>query len=336
MVEEIKAEQFTDKFTRIDDLLARMIPTLEAIESRELTVKLPEPAEGDVTLKDIYNLLKEQRDASFEIFYLTYPNDGTLATFAVGTTILDFEHGTIKAPDGNVDKMSNSLSKMNKDYMRSVAINCNKDTVVQLDSNNKTPATADTWMKMTYQQFTVLRITTTVETKGYIHACTNPQAVHEMIGESSVSSSKIPIGIVPISTTSAIYAAEIAQNAYATENLLLHEAVDLFTIKHIAIWSEVALKYRLHFFANDDFNTTFDNATYIGYVDLDLVTYGAQIAGAGTYYMDVAGLNIDGVDGDASGEMHVALQNLSAATKQTTDKVMIDIYYEPRVAMVGM
>ena len=83
-------------------------------------------------------------------------------------------------------------------------------------------------------------------------------------------------------------------------------------------------------------NTTGSSAGSRKGIGLDLTTYGGQIAGAGTYYMDVSGLNLDGLDADASGEMHVALQNLSAATKQTTDKVMIDIYYEPRVAMVGM
>ena len=329
-------QKLFDRFTRVDELLAEAIPLLKSMAAKELVVNFPEQLDGAITLRDIYDILKDQQNKSYDIFFMSYPNDGTRATFAAGTTILDYEQGTIEAPDGTVTPMSSSLAKKDKDYMRSCAVNCNKDTIIQLDNKNKSPARADTWFKMTHQQFAKLKITTTVETKGYIHACTNPEAVHEMIGESSVSSPKIPIGVVPISTTSAIYAAEIAQNVYATENLLLHEAVDLFTVKHIAIWSEVALNYRLHFFANDDFNTTFDNSRYIGYVDLDLTTYGGQIAGAGTYYMDVSGLNLDGLDADASGEMHVALQNLSAATKQTTDKVMIDIYYEPRVAMVGM
>ena len=135
---------------------------------------------GDRTLKDIYDLMEYHHGKAYEIFFLSYPNDGTRATFGVGTTLLDFEAGTVKTAAGVVSKMSNSLKQQHKDFMRSFVINSDQDLIVQLDGNNKVPVRADVWAKMTYQRFTKVYVTATVAATGFVHASTTPENAIDM------------------------------------------------------------------------------------------------------------------------------------------------------------
>lgn len=287
---------------------------------------------SDGVLAAIYELTKKRYEKNFEIFYLTYPNDGTRATFQVGTTELDFAAGTIKAPDGSVDDMSTSLREQKKDFMRSFAINCDEDVVVQLDDNDKAPVRANTWGKMTYQQFTKAFITVTTSTTGYIHACTNPQAIHEQIGEATVAVGKQSIKhIDTVSTTH--FTTAIAQNAIEEENIT-GLSNNKITITGIAFQAKEALNYRLWIYDTDGFaDTDLDLDQFNEYVDIDLSSTNGRIAGAGQYYYALTALSIDYSDEDASNELHLALQNLSAASKTAgaAGAVKAKITYKPRM-----
>ena len=306
----VNSKQFLSMFESMDDLMVNM---------NELLVS-------------IYELDKKKYDKNYEIFFLTYPDDGTRATFPVGTTILDFAAGTIKSPDGSIDKMSSDLRKQKKDSMRSFAINCDQDTVVQLDTKNKSPVRANTWGKMTYQQFTKVRVTTTVATTGYIHACTNPEAIHEQIGEATIAVGKQTVKHIDTDKDTHFTTA-IAQNAIEPENIIGLSDNNI-TITGIAFQAKEALDYRLWIYDTDGFaDTDLDADQFNEYVDFDLSTNQGRIAGAGQYYFAQTGLSIDYEDEDATKELHIALQNLSAASKTAgaDGAVKMKISYKPRL-----
>ena len=325
-------QKLFDRFTGIDEQLAEMIPLLRSMAAKELTVNFPEQLDGAISLRDIYNLLKETRDASLEIFFMTYPNDGTRATFDVGTTILNFEQGTVEAPDGNITGMSSSLVKKGKDFMRSFAINCDQDTIVRLDNDDQTPVRANTWGKMTYQQYTKARVTTTVSTTGYVHACTNPEAIHEQIGEVTIMIGREERNQLK-SDKDTHFSGAIAQNAIESENITGLTANEI-TITGISMIGDENLSYRVWLFETDDFQESdLDNDEFVEFVDLDLSANGARIAGAGAYYYAQTNLNIDYEDLDATNELHIALQNLSAGAKTAgaAGEIVLKISYIPRI-----
>lgn len=325
-------QKLFDKFTRMDEQLAQMIPLLQSMATKELVVNFPEQPDGATTLRDIYNLLKETRDASLEIFFMTYPNDGTRATFDVGTTILNFAQGTVEAPDGTITQMSSSLVKKNKDFMRSFAINCNQDVVVRLDNDDQTPVRANVWGKMTYQQYTKARVTTTVSTLGYVHACTNPEAIHEQIGEVTIMIGREERDQLK-SDKDSNFTGAIVQNAIESENITGLTANEI-TITGISIIADENLSFRAWLFETDDFQeANFDSDEFVEFVDLDLAANGVQIAGVGAYYYAQTNLNIDYADLDATNELHIALQNLSAGAKTAgaAGEVVLKISYIPRI-----
>ena len=124
----------------------------------------------------------------------------------------------------------------------------------------------------------------------------------------------------------------IAQNATEEENLTGLNT-NKVRITSVAIQSDQQLDYRVILFNSDTFaDTDLDADRYFADVELDLPSYGFRIAGAGQYYMVVNGLSIDYEDLDASKELHVALQNLSATGKNAgaTGEVVVLFGYEER------
>ena len=124
----------------------------------------------------------------------------------------------------------------------------------------------------------------------------------------------------------------LATNAKEDENLsgLLGNKI---RIVGVALQSDQNLDYRVIFWKKDSFDDTdLDLDRFCGEVELDLPTYGYQIAGANQYYLDMRGLDIDYEDEDETYELHISLMNLSATGKNAgaTGEVVIEIYYEPR------
>jgi len=124
----------------------------------------------------------------------------------------------------------------------------------------------------------------------------------------------------------------IAQNAKEDESLtgLLTNKI---RITGITLQSDQALDYRLIFWSTDGFdNTDLDLDEFAGETELNLASYGWRAGGANQYYMDLRGLDIDYQDDDATNELHVSLQNLSATGKNAgaTGEVVLEVTYEPR------
>lgn len=133
-----------------------------------------------------------------------------------------------------------------------------------------------------------------------------------------------------VSDKDAHFTGAIAQNAIETENIagLISNNIK---ITGIAIESDQNLAYRLLFWRKDTAaSADLDIDEFIADQELDLPSYGFQVAGAGQYYMFVDGLDIEYQDADDTYELHVSLQNLSATGKNAgaTGEVKIVIFYE--------
>lgn len=111
------------------------------------------------------------------------------------------------------------------------------------------------------------------------------------------------------------FTGQITQNAQEAENLT-GVAWNKVRVRGVMIASDQQLRFVLRFWRTDGFDdTNLDSDAFIGEIELDLVTFGRQIAGAGHWMMDLRGLSLDIQDEDATNEFHVSLQNLSATAK---------------------
>ena len=148
-------QQFLDKFTRSDELLATLV---------EHTAHIVDLLSAD--------------DAAFTPpapLTLVYPYDGTWLTIAAGTTIFDFEGGTVKAPGVDVVRLTSSLSIRRKKFMRALKILVKKDVLLQFDGNDKQIVHAGIWL-FPYEQFKKVGIMATYSTDIILSASTNSQA----------------------------------------------------------------------------------------------------------------------------------------------------------------
>ena len=148
-------QQLIDRFTSVDELLATLVEHTS----------------------HIVDLLSVD-DAAFTPpapLTLVYPPDGTWLTIAAGTTVFDYEGGTVKAPDTDVVRLTSSLSRRGKKFMRALKIMVKKDVLLQFDSGDKQIVHAGIWV-FPYEQFTRVQITATYSTDIILSASTNPQA----------------------------------------------------------------------------------------------------------------------------------------------------------------
>ena len=282
-------------------------------------------------LKRISEFTEKRYIDDNEIIFFSYPRDGTRASTTAGKTVLNYRHGTIKTPDGTVSKMSSSLQLQKKDHLRSVAINCDHDIVIQLDDKDMSPVRADTWHVMTFQQFQELTIATTQTTNIFVYACTNPKHAYEMAGETTVSIGREERNEAKTDKDTH-FTGSIAQNAIEEENITGLDANEI-SITGVSIVSDQQLKFRLWFFETDKFQeANFDDDEFVDFIDLDLATDGAQIGATGAWYYAVSCLCIDYEDLDNTKELHIALQNLSAAAKNAgaSGEVKLKCSYIPR------
>lgn len=319
-----------DKFTRTDEMMAEMMPLLKRIESGDIVVR-PAKSDDKDNLHELVEIARKRYDDDNEILFFAYPADGTRASTTSGKLVLNYRHGTIKNPDGTIKKMSTSLQSQKKDHLRSVAINTNRDIVIQLDDKDKSPIRADTWHVMTFQQFQEITITTTETTNVFIFACTNPKHAYEMAGETTIAIGREERNQIKTDKDTHFTGA-IVQNANEKENVTGLVANEI-TITSIAVQSDQALYYRLWIYESDGFeDTDFDLDQFVDYVDIDLATNGKQLGAANQYYYAVTGLEIAYEDLDESNELHYALENLSAAAKNAgaTGEIVIKTLYTPR------
>lgn len=126
----------------------------------------------------------------------------------------------------------------------------------------------------------------------------------------------------------------IAVNAKEDENLAGLQANKILIVG-VAVEAKEQNHYRALFWKTDGFDdTNLDLDSFIGAVDLDLVTNGFQIGGAGQWYWDEKlgrGNGIEYHDEDSSSELHVSLQNLGpgAKTAGVNGEVVLKVSYVP-------
>lgn len=142
----------------------------------EIPDPLPVHIHSPVPLPVTFDTLTE------DPFILAYPFDGTYATFAEGTTTINFKTGTVKSPAGAITNLSSSLDLAKKDFMRSVVVDADRAVVIQLDSRDKAPAKAGSFSVLEDTEFEKLYITTTEDTTIYVAASTNPKSVITLSG----------------------------------------------------------------------------------------------------------------------------------------------------------
>lgn len=175
-----------DRQTGIDNLIAKQTTVLERIETALINVGAISPRfEGD-WLRQLFELQKAREERETEIVFFTYPPEGVTATLAIGTTIIDFEAGTVTTPSDVVSDMKHSLQSEGKSFLRSFYVNTNKAVAIQLDAKDKIYAEEEKDVIGTYQQFKRMRITTTESTALFVLCCTNPEAILQLIDKPSL------------------------------------------------------------------------------------------------------------------------------------------------------
>lgn len=304
---------------------------VKQLESGQLVLVNDMRGDNREIMTRLLQLEQKKYNDDNEIIFFSYPNDGTRATLSTGTTVLDYRQGTIKATDGSITRMSSSLSDQKKSFLRSLAINATAEIVIQLDENDAAPVKANTWTSMTFQQFQKLTITTSADTDVFCYACTNPKHAMQYAAESTVSVGKSAINHID-SDKDLHFTTAIAQNAIESEDIT-GLSDNRITITGVSLQADEAKNYRLWFFGSDAHtDANLDDDEFIDFLNFDLGTNGAQIAGAGQYYYSQTALNTAYEDEDASNELHVSLQNLDAGAKTAgaAGEVKIKVMYVPR------
>lgn len=123
-------------------------------------------------------------------FILSYPFDGTRASIEAGTTIFNFNSGTVKSPAGVISHMSTSLSKKGLEFMRSLVVNTDMAVVVQVGNGDKVPIRAGAWLLEEEVVFDKVFITATATTNIFVSASTAKKApvrVSGGVSDSAVS-----------------------------------------------------------------------------------------------------------------------------------------------------
>lgn len=270
-----------------------------------------------------------------EDVYITYPASGGTKSIAAGETVIDLYTGTVTLPDKTSDVTSEPLQNYNIEKVRSITIGTDQTIAVSLGGRGEyTIALADFFTAIN-QNFRYIAIRTTTTTNINIWASTHPEGVVARIhiGTLVLSLASL-ISAVQTTNTSRIlsstkashFTTAIAQNTAETEDLT-GLASNYAVIKTVSLTCTQQLSFRLHFYKADDFAE--DN--WLGSVDLDLTAFGVRYTNTGDYLMDVE-VNMIYQDGDATTELHVALENLSATTKSVyaTTETIVKIGYEKR------
>ena len=213
----VPTQQFKDRFTRIDELLELLLekPAGEVTVDipalpDPLPVIFPTPVPVDFQIPLPVNIINPLPvpvniinplpmpvifefpgaipvtfDSPEDPFILAYPNDGTYATIASGTTTINFKTGTVKSPDGVITTLSSSLDLAKKDFMKSVVVDADRAVIIQLDSRDKAPAKAGSFSVLEDTNFEKLYITASADTEIYVAASTNPKSVISLSGAGS-------------------------------------------------------------------------------------------------------------------------------------------------------
>jgi len=298
----IPRQQFKDRFTRIDELLELLIEK----PAGEVTVEipaLPDPLPVDIinSIPLLVNLnspiplpvtfdfpefpefpefpplvIPDPLPVIFappeDPFILAYPNDGTYATLATGTTTINFKTGAVKSPAGVISNLSSSLDLAKKDFMRSVVVDADRAVILQLDSRDKAPAKAGSFSVLEDTEFEKLYITTTEDTQVYVAASTNPKSVITLSGAGveAVKSS--------IKDGRKVVAAAGTAEALAASTVCKHVTIvaetdndDIIVVGGATVVAALATRRGVPLYPGDPYDLAIDN---LSDVYLDVMTSG--------------------------------------------------------------
>ena len=162
----MKKPGFFDQYTRIDELLEQ----------------------NTVAVNRLADILQLKGDTIKPLF-LTYPSSGSaLVTISEGTTILNFETGTITDIDGEVTNMKQSLQKRGFEWARSFFIQSDKLVSVQIDDNDPIIASEERDASGINQQFKRIKLVAYENTDVFVIASTSPDALIQLIANAVVIS----------------------------------------------------------------------------------------------------------------------------------------------------
>ena len=114
--------------------------------------------------------------------FLTYPSSGSaLVTISEGTTILNFETGTITDVDGEVTNMKQSLQNRGFEWARSFFIQSDKLISVQIDDNDPIISSEERDAYGIHQQFKRIKLTAYENTDVFVIVSTSPDALIQMV-----------------------------------------------------------------------------------------------------------------------------------------------------------
>ena len=124
----------------------------------------------------------------------------------------------------------------------------------------------------------------------------------------------------------------IAQDAEEDESLTGLES-NKIVITDIAFEGKESLAFRLIFWSKDTFeDVDLDVDSFLGFVDIDIPTNGFQKGAANQYYLNLTDVNLHYEDEDATKELHISLNCVSAAGKTAgvPGEVKVKIGYKDR------
>lgn len=121
---------------------------------------------------------------------------------------------------------------------------------------------------------------------------------------------------------------QIIQYDSGEENLRLTD--NRILIQNMTIMSKQQLSYRVWLFGTSEFySVNPDSIKVVDFIDFDLTTYGKQYKDTGLWIYTVTDLNLLYNDLGQKGELHVAIENLSAAPKLAiTSELIFQAVYE--------
>ena len=161
--------------TRQDELLQEIL----------LELKNPSGSGGNLGIRRLTEIAESKEKRDLDIVFFTYPATGETVTLATGTTILDFEAGTITNTADVTTNMQHSLRSERKDFLRSLYVNSDKAIKVMVDSSDVIFVDEAKDLQATYLQFKKVTITTTENTEAFVLCCTNPEAILTLVDKSS-------------------------------------------------------------------------------------------------------------------------------------------------------
>ena len=116
-----------------------------------------------------------QHDKLVDEFIMNIPEDGGSVEFNLGDTIINFDNGTFKRSDGEIQQLQYGLQKRGFKYMHSFSIGADRQIHYQIEGMKKRIINAHHSETINNISFKSVKITCDDATNVQVMACTHPQ-----------------------------------------------------------------------------------------------------------------------------------------------------------------